>query len=556
MVSSSSAFVVAVSLAIIMCVAVTAQPPPPPPPNYGQGYAQNGYAHLPPQGQRAPPPPPPPPQQYQQQQYQQQQYNPAVAQEQQQKHYQYQQSQQVQQEQYGKAVQAQALAQAQAEAEAQAQSQPRRTFAILGNFLKRQLNIVREAFQELGFREVRKDDPEGWSIGWGTGGALKNGEYIKLDPSQRFNHFPCTHELGNKDTLYSNLVRAAAANGPDSGYDFFPLTYILPKDTEALRQAWAAHPEKMFILKPKHLARGEGIRLLESIDDLPTEDVSKFIVQEYLHRPLLVNGKKTTLRMYVGATSIEPLRLYLLQDGFVHMATEQYTNDPEQIGNIRVHVTNPDVQGSAFQSSGGGDNYWNLTRFRNMLDEHPTLDKETVWADIESMLVRTVLAVQDSIGHCVRMYSSPSTSFEVWGFDVFIDEDGKPWIIEVNHTPSTNTDFPAARDIKRWFVKDMISMAYPSVEDIQKWSAAVYHRILKIGWDKHDLPEEAIDMLIQAESEYQNRGHYRRIYPSGRGVKNPYPRYEAIPYLDQLLEKWVETFVVEQDYEKAQKAAK
>ena len=40
----------------------------------------------------------------------------------------------------------------------------------------------------------------------------------------------------------------------------------------------------------------------------------------------------------------------------------------------------------------------------------------------------------------------PSNCFELLGFDVLIDQDLKPWLLEVNLSPSMNTD--SALDIK------------------------------------------------------------------------------------------------------------
>jgi tubulin polyglutamylase TTLL6/13 len=46
--------------------------------------------------------------------------------------------------------------------------------------------------------------------------------------------------------------------------------------------------------------------------------------------------------------------------------------------------------------------------------------------------------------------------FEVLGFDVLIDEKLKPWILEVNHTPSFTTDSPLDTKIKKNLIRDSL----------------------------------------------------------------------------------------------------
>lgn len=48
--------------------------------------------------------------------------------------------------------------------------------------------------------------------------------------------------------------------------------------------------------------------------------------------------------------------------------------------------------------------------------------------------------------------------FEILGFDVFIDEKLKPWILEVNHTPSFTTDSPLDFKIKKNLIYDSIKL--------------------------------------------------------------------------------------------------
>ncbi len=48
--------------------------------------------------------------------------------------------------------------------------------------------------------------------------------------------------------------------------------------------------------------------------------------------------------------------------------------------------------------------------------------------------------------------------FELLGFDVMIDQALKPWILEVNHTPSFTTDTPLDSVIKKKAIKDALKL--------------------------------------------------------------------------------------------------
>lgn len=48
--------------------------------------------------------------------------------------------------------------------------------------------------------------------------------------------------------------------------------------------------------------------------------------------------------------------------------------------------------------------------------------------------------------------------FEVLGFDIFLDEKLKPWVLEVNHTPSFCTDSPLDFKVKKNLIADTIKL--------------------------------------------------------------------------------------------------
>jgi hypothetical protein len=51
------------------------------------------------------------------------------------------------------------------------------------------------------------------------------------------------------------------------------------------------------------------------------------VVSHYIDDPLLINDLKFDLRIYVAVTSINPLLIYIYEDGLVRFATEKYINN-------------------------------------------------------------------------------------------------------------------------------------------------------------------------------------------------------------------------------------
>ncbi len=93
----------------------------------------------------------------------------------------------------------------------------------------------------------------------------------------------------------------------------------------------------MWIVKPSNSSRGRGITIIDDINDLNVEELS--IISRYITNPLLINGYKFDLRIYVVVTCYEPLRIYVYKEGLARFASETYTAKFNK-NNKYMHLTN------------------------------------------------------------------------------------------------------------------------------------------------------------------------------------------------------------------------
>jgi len=66
--------------------------------------------------------------------------------------------------------------------------------------------------------------------------------------------------------------------------------------------------------------------------------------------------------------------------------------------------------------------------------------------------------------------------FQILGFDILLDNDLKPWLLEVNQTPSFNDDTPVDKQVKGALIEDTLRLINVRKESRNYNSKSVAHR--------------------------------------------------------------------------------
>ncbi|CBN78071.1 conserved unknown protein [Ectocarpus siliculosus] len=428
--------------------------------------------------------------------------------------------------------------------------------------------------------------------------ASRSHVFRNLKRGQRINSFPRTYECTRKDALSRNMNRMSEVHGARH-FSFAPRGFVLPAEREALREAMLNTSEgETWIVKPASSACGRGIYITKNFADMPvgTGPDGNWIAQRYVEDPMLLDGLKFDLRLYVAVTSFRPLRVYLHEEGLCRLATETYRPDAPSFGNKFIHLTNYSINrrsnryehgittgadelqqsetsvgtalsqnqsperahhgagcvfftpphrpsdgattdiateetngftsSAAFKGStatpttmpagggrrgcspnlstgereygdegrsavsidvtepttvqgstrtgkkesggssagskrvgGGMGSKWSLKVLRRRL-AGMGVDVPALWQDIHSVVIKTLVAIEAQVSAAVELLAiRRGTCFEMFGFDVLVDRQQRPHLLEVNFAPSLNTDSDLDLEIKSKVVADLLNLA-------------------------------------------------------------------------------------------------
>ena len=363
---------------------------------------------------------------------------------------------------------------------------------------------VKEGMEEAG---IEYDDNNQYSIlVWYD--TLKDLDYFKfLNPWQVVNRIPSSYVLCRK-VPFAYLLARIRRFFPQQ-FSFAPKTFILPFQIDSLKTVFEKS-QKTFIVKPDTGSFGLGIYFLNPGEEFHVQPESA-IAQEYIDS-YTVDNRKFDLRLYALVASVIPLQIFLYHDGLARFCSEDADNDSKcaRITNVTMNRANPEME---------------ISQISQMISElFPRMeasgvDIPSLWKRIEDAVGLTIISAYpylkvSAICHCPTINNGYSRCFQILGFDVLLDKELQPHVLEVNCRPS----FDYYRGVERRMKVKMIQQALQIAAPLSKAQEALMAH--KYGWDNEswemflvDHPDIMKDYLSKKEKALES-SNYSKIWPS------------------------------------------
>lgn len=333
-----------------------------------------------------------------------------------------------------------------------------------------------------------------WHFFWMSVGRVRSlfssSEY-RLSDSQIINHFPNHYELTRKDLMYKNIKKyikdpnnvqlrmpyslpEQLANGGDNVTylrfaDCVPITYNIPNDLAMFEEEFRRQPGSTWIVKPTSRSQGRGIFLINRLSQLKKwlkerkeldefEGVmmmNSFVVSKYIRDPLLIGGKKFDLRLYVLVTSFKPLVAYLHDQGFARFCATRYVANALSDEDLCSHLTNVALQKGEKEYNASHGGKWTLANLLLFIQgRFGAAAADWLMHGIEFVIYHSLRALESVMfndRHC----------FELYGYDILVDSQLRPHLIEVNSSPSLSTTTVSDRLLKEEVLQDVLQVVFP-----------------------------------------------------------------------------------------------
>jgi hypothetical protein len=175
---------------------------------------------------------------------------------------------------------------------------------------------------------------------------------------------------------------------------------------------------------------------------------NKIILQKYIEKPLLYNGRKFDTRFWVLLT--HKMEIYLFKEG--HLKATSFNFSLENT-DLYVHLTNYSVQkySDKFQKYEEG-NEISLNELQNSMNSFYKLNVD-LRKEIIPKIKNIILLSLNSVRKLINRYNREKC-FEIFGYDFMFDFELNPFLIEINTNPGLEISSPLIQKLVPRMIDD------------------------------------------------------------------------------------------------------
>ena len=311
-------------------------------------------------------------------------------------------------------------------------------------------------------------------------------------------------------------------------FDYMFETYSYPEDKIIIFNKFKNYrltnysQNELWLIKPKLSTCGANIALLKEYSDIKDD----YIITKFLKNPHLIKGFKYDLRFHGLITSILPLKLYLYNEGLVRISSEKYdynnlTKLSSYLTNIALNIKNEKKYIYPNNISNIEDsNLWNFDVFQNYC-EKKGYNYTEIFEKVKDIFIKLVLSIRKKTINYIKKINLHSSNFyHLIGFDIILDNNLKPYLLETNRRTSLRNDNEAEKYNAYNMIADTLNLI--GLRIINK----NYNTFYNYAEYEDNFKEEIEDSLCELE---RPRGGYILIFP----LKNNIEKYKKF-YLDEI----------------------
>jgi tubulin monoglycylase TTLL3/8 len=247
----------------------------------------------------------------------------------------------------------------------------------------------------------------------------------------------------------------------------------------------------IWVVKPTDSSRGTGVTLSRSLTNIQTtcQGLSGRVVQKYIEKPLLMNGRtKFDVRLWVLVTSWSPLTIYVFHPFYLRLCSHEYSVDDDSLEDRYAHFSNYSIQKQASKfgtdSAENPEAASNVARQSTLQSYICELEGEhegkRLWE--QHLVPKMHELVRATLKSGLGLIRHRERSCELYGFDVMVDTEYDPYLLEVNLSPALNHRTPHLTVIIGKMVEGMLILTADAAhgtkaDDQQRVQAAA-----ALGW--------------------------------------------------------------------------